>query len=147
MIFDDVIWCSKLRWIVRTFKKMFLINIYCEIYDIGPYIIWKLSADTDRYHINGLVQDCSVLLANALEILQSCTKPRLWCWWYLGVFSYKIPTYQYRNSHYKGETASWPPAYLYSVNPYIRKDCLFIETGPRLQIVIYRCLRDRYVKS
>ena len=26
-------------------------------------------------YINGLVQDCSISIANTLEILQSCTKP------------------------------------------------------------------------
>ena len=45
-----------------------------------------------KLHINGLVQDCSNSIANALELLQSCTKPliwqlymlTLWCyyWWY-----------------------------------------------------------------
>ena len=29
-------------------------------------------------HINGLVQDCSNSIANALELLQSCTKPSIW---------------------------------------------------------------------
>ena len=29
-------------------------------------------------HINGLVQDCSISIANALEILQSCTKPSIY---------------------------------------------------------------------
>ena len=28
-----------------------------------------------NYHIDGLVQDCSVSIANALELLKSCTKP------------------------------------------------------------------------
>ena len=28
---------------------------------------------------DGLVQDCSISIANALEILQSCTKPSIWC--------------------------------------------------------------------
>ena len=27
------------------------------------------------HHINGLVQDCSNSIANALELLQPCTKP------------------------------------------------------------------------
>ena len=27
------------------------------------------------FHIDGLVQDCSISIANALEILLSCTKP------------------------------------------------------------------------
>ena len=31
-----------------------------------------------RKHINGLVQDCSNSIANALELLQSCTKPSIY---------------------------------------------------------------------
>ena len=30
-------------------------------------------------HINGLVQDCSNSIANALELPQSRTKPSAWC--------------------------------------------------------------------
>ena len=30
-------------------------------------------------YIDGLVQDCSNPIANALELLQSCTKPSIWC--------------------------------------------------------------------
>ena len=30
-----------------------------------------------RYNIDGLVQDCSSSIANALELLQSCTKPSI----------------------------------------------------------------------
>ena len=30
-----------------------------------------------QLHINGLVQDCSISIANALEILQSCTEPSI----------------------------------------------------------------------
>ena len=30
--------------------------------------------------IDGLVQDCSNTIANALEFLQSCTKPSKWPW-------------------------------------------------------------------
>ena len=29
------------------------------------------------YHIHGLAQDCNIYIANALEILQSCTKPSI----------------------------------------------------------------------
>ena len=32
-----------------------------------------------RLYSDGLVQDCSISIANALEILQSCTKPSIWC--------------------------------------------------------------------
>ena len=32
----------------------------------------------DNHNVIGLVQDCSISIANALEILQSCTKPSMW---------------------------------------------------------------------
>ena len=42
------------------------------------------STNTDlsfvKNHFNGFVQDCSISTANALEILQSCTKPSIWCY-------------------------------------------------------------------
>ena len=31
------------------------------------------------HNIDGLVQDCSNSIANALEVLLSCTKPSIWC--------------------------------------------------------------------
>ena len=31
-------------------------------------------------HVDGLVQDCSNSIANALELLQSCTKPSMLLW-------------------------------------------------------------------
>ena len=37
-----------------------------------------LYTETSPVHIEGLVQDCSNSIANALESLQSCTKPRLY---------------------------------------------------------------------
>ena len=50
--------------------------------------LWPHSNDTsaenkdsnlnDWKNIDGLVQDCSISIANALEILQSCTKPSIW---------------------------------------------------------------------
>ena len=30
------------------------------------------------HYLNGLVQDCSNSIANALELLQSCIKPSVW---------------------------------------------------------------------
>ena len=35
------------------------------------------SGITMKYHFDGLVQDCSNSIANALELLQSCTKPSI----------------------------------------------------------------------
>ena len=40
---------------------------------INMYVWYKLVAD-----INGLVQVCSISIANALEILESCTKPSIY---------------------------------------------------------------------
>ena len=34
---------------------------------------------TRASHFDGFVQDCSNSIANALELLQSCTKPLIWC--------------------------------------------------------------------
>ena len=33
--------------------------------------------DISQKHFNGLVQDCSNSIANALELLQSCTEPSI----------------------------------------------------------------------
>ena len=33
-----------------------------------------------QVYIGGLVQDCSNSSALAMELLQSCTKPSIWCW-------------------------------------------------------------------
>ena len=38
-------------------------------------VIWGTSVDLQQRDIDGLVQDCSIFIANALEILQSCAKP------------------------------------------------------------------------
>ena len=48
------------------------------------HLLWygfTTSAHMARHgHFDGLVQDCSISIANALEILHSCTKPSIWCW-------------------------------------------------------------------
>ena len=36
-------------------------------------------------HIDGLVQNCGISIANALEILQPCTKPSIWYFLYFGL--------------------------------------------------------------
>ena len=46
---------------------------------INASIVWSTTRNevTMMYSINGLVQDCSISIADAMEILQSCTKPLL----------------------------------------------------------------------
>ena len=39
--------------------------------------VW-ISIQLHGYHFDGLVQDCSISIANAMEILQYCTKPSNW---------------------------------------------------------------------
>ena len=38
------------------------------------------------YHIEGFVQDCSDSNALAMELLQSCAKPSIWCKWTLATY-------------------------------------------------------------
>ena len=47
---------------------------------IGPmnFAIWDGSKMWQMKHIDGLEQGCSISIANALEILQSCTKPSIY---------------------------------------------------------------------
>ena len=47
----------------------------------------------------------------------------------VGHLNIKVTSFQYRDSHYKDKTVSWP-SYLYNGNHHTRKDGL--ETGPYL---------------
>ena len=44
-------------------------------------------------HINGLVQDCSISSALAMEILQSCTKPLAWSVDHVSLAPYMVQIY------------------------------------------------------
>ena len=50
-------------------EQIYVVKLIC--------IIAKTFNNADG-HFNGLVQDCSNSIANALELLQSCTKPSIW---------------------------------------------------------------------
>ena len=47
---------------------------------------WVCRATYQLHHVNGLVQDCSNSITNALELLKFCAKPSMcfcnWCQWY-----------------------------------------------------------------
>ena len=45
----------------------------------------------EKYNISGLVQDCSISIALAMEILQSCTKPLIWLSMPYGYLSVALP--------------------------------------------------------
>ena len=58
-----------------------LIFPYCYAFILENdlnFIIHGLIAVLVWGEIDGLVQDCSNSIANALELLQSCTKPSIW---------------------------------------------------------------------
>ena len=46
-----------------------------QLYDIIVIVKWQYAM---KKHIEGLVQNCSNSIANALELLQSCTKSLAW---------------------------------------------------------------------
>ena len=46
------------------------------LWNLRNKLKWNLNPNT-KYCVNGLVQDCSNSIANALELLQSCTKPSI----------------------------------------------------------------------
>ena len=60
------------RFFVSLFRGSFSSDL--SFFFIVAFLKWK------RYqtHLDGLVQDCSNSIYNALELLQSCTKPSIW---------------------------------------------------------------------
>ena len=52
-------------------------------------------------YIDGLVQDCSNSIANALELLQSCTKPLLWGMYHVHCFGFCNYLHEYLNKNNK----------------------------------------------
>ena len=58
----------------------------------------SVSNMTEIKDVNGLEQDYRISIANAMEILQSCTK-QLMCWWNVCPNSTSIPTPQTNTDH------------------------------------------------
>ena len=67
------------QWWVSRLSDRFSIKISAAEIFIQSSLVITWSSLT-LYHINGLVQDCSISIANALEILQSCTKASTCIW-------------------------------------------------------------------
>ena len=49
-----------------------------HLYLYSEFIASTVAHNTTEVNIDGLVQDCSNFIANALELLQSCTKPSIY---------------------------------------------------------------------
>ena len=58
----------------RCIKQMSLLNERQELAEVVS-AFGGTGIPQSREYIDGLVQDCSNSIANALELLQSCTKP------------------------------------------------------------------------
>ena len=77
------------NWYAYIYHSFTKVNIpyiaHTFVWHIIPFWTWLLRHPKYLslmwamffYHINGLVQDCSISIAKALEILQSCTKPSI----------------------------------------------------------------------
>ena len=55
------------------------------IIHLAPYFLCMNISIPRRLYIDRLMQDCSISIANTLEIPQSCTKPSIWYSKLLGV--------------------------------------------------------------
>ena len=72
----------------RLENKYYEVKFYCKgtwpvihiiLLDKLPAINWLfMCVNAQKENIYGLMQDCSISIANAMEILQSCTKPSIW---------------------------------------------------------------------
>ena len=51
--------------------------VWNDISSFKEFLKWK----SDDAYLDGLVQDCSNSIANALDLLQSCTKPSIYAGW------------------------------------------------------------------
>ena len=63
-----IITCDELRWVTGD-----------TTYLNSPTNLMNQEQLYSLVHIDGLAQDCSNSIANAHELLQSCTKPSIWC--------------------------------------------------------------------
>ena len=63
----------KLIWVISFFS--FTVFRWCYRFCHLTLVFSTLRCDELRQYIDGLVEDCSSSIANAMELLQSCTKP------------------------------------------------------------------------
>ena len=84
-------WCALMSsvglnnefWMVTLLKKKTDKNadLQCVFLDIlFQMLLLAVGRPLLKNHINGIMQDCSDSTANALELLQSCTKPSILYW-------------------------------------------------------------------
>ena len=70
-------------------KDVMLMKFCCKSVNKGVHLYTRYLVpnthriDSFKEHFDGLVQDCSISITSAVEILQSCTKPSTWKSWIL----------------------------------------------------------------
>ena len=74
-----IIWLASLEWKYQLFRE----NFHWILFPLGriggltKQAPMLTNPDHWKWHIEGSVQDCSSCIVNALELLQSCTRPSL----------------------------------------------------------------------
>ena len=63
----------------RKWDLMMFLQLLSWLEERATSMTWR--CHWQEIHIDGLVQDCSNSIANALELLQFCTEPSKWCFW------------------------------------------------------------------
>ena len=74
--FDDVIMIE--LWLVHASPKFDDLMYDFLVCPLSMHWRYQSLTLSHQYDIDGLVQDCSISIANTLEILQSCTEPSIW---------------------------------------------------------------------
>ena len=67
---------EKIMNMLLMIKKKLIQCVYTEIGELSQCQL-RFGTMHNAQHIDGLVQDCSNFVANALALLQSCTKPSI----------------------------------------------------------------------
>ena len=77
IIFSQLIRLSTVQQ--GDFPIVSLMGMLCYfICKLLKFVLIGSSSNINETYIDGLVQDCSNSIANALELLQSCTKPSIY---------------------------------------------------------------------
>ena len=105
-----------------------------------------VSARTVFVYIAGLVQGCSNSIANALELLQSCTKPSIWdlkplpCWINFRYQKHIFINLQHLECRDNWNHSSRKTYVLCSVLNTIATDCLATEKSQATELMVLVCL-------
>ena len=69
------------QWVIKSYGSTCIgIFMQCALAQVTSMAVSRHNGSCHRIssHIDDLVQDCSISIANALEILQSYTEPSIW---------------------------------------------------------------------